>query len=342
MRRITRLLRALAVLFGVHAIARRFHRRQLLIVCYHGIRDDTDRRRSWLLVPRKRFAAQLDYLGQHYRILALDAALRELSGGGLAQPTACITFDDGYRNNLTIALPELARRRFPATIYLATGLIGTDRRIWTTEVELLLEQTKRAFVDLSAIGLGRQALGTLADRRAAGLAVKERLKLLSHAEREAALAAMREALAVTRPDDGGALALLDWEEVRALRATGLVTFGGHSVNHEILSSLADADVDAEVRGSVRKVAALGDGASATFAYPNGRRRDFDARAVEVLRSEGCVAAVTTISGLNTRATDPYALRRVVVGDRETLADFKLMTSGFVSRVRRLVGLPLDA
>jgi hypothetical protein len=130
--------------------------------------------------------------------------------------------------------------------------------------------------------------------------------------------------------------------VGALAHSGWVTFGGHTVNHEILSTLGDADVESEVRGSVAAVTSLGAAMSATFAYPNGRRRDFDDRAVAALRAAGCSAAVTTLTGLNTPDTDPFALRRVVVGDRETLADFKLMTSGFLSDARRLFGRPLDA
>jgi hypothetical protein len=199
-RTIFRLLRLVAHALGAHVLARRLHRRDLLIVTYHGLRDDDNPRRSWLLLPRRHFARQLDYLTRHYRVLPIDAALRELWNGGLRAPTACITFDDGYRNNLTIGLPELAQRKLPATIYLATGLIGGERRIWTTEVELLLEQTAQSAVDLSAIGLGQRRLESPTDRARAGFAVKERLKVLSHREREAAIAALRSALAVARAD----------------------------------------------------------------------------------------------------------------------------------------------
>jgi peptidoglycan/xylan/chitin deacetylase (PgdA/CDA1 family) len=342
MRLLFRLLRALACFLGAHVVARRLHRRDLLIVNYHGLRADDDPRRSWLLLARSRFASQLDYLERHYRVVSIDAALGELWNGGLRAPTACITFDDGYRNNLTIGLPELERRRFPATIYLATGLIGADRRIWTTEVELLFEQTRQSSVDLSGIGLGAWPLRTDAERTKAGFAVKERLKVLPQAERETALHALRVVLGVPRPDDGGTHALLDWSEVRAMEQTGLVTFGGHTVNHEILSTLADADVTTEVTESVRAVSSLGRGTSKTFAYPNGRRRDFDHRAVAALRAAGRVAAVTTIGGLNTPQTDRFALRRVVIGDRVTMSDFKLMTSGFLSDARRVFGRPLDA
>lgn len=337
-----RALRALACLFGVHVLARWYHRRHLLIVNYHGLRMDDNPRRSWLLLPRSAFRAQLDYLAAHYRVLPLDSALEELWTTGLREPTASITFDDGYRNNKTIGLPELTRRGFASTIYLPTGLVGTDRRLWTTELQLLIERSTATEVDLGVIALGVRSLGTPQERAATTFDANEALKRLPHADRLRALAGIRARVGDSAADDDGAFAILDWDEVRELAETGLVTFGGHTVHHEILSQLSDADVRDEVVGSVDATSSLGSGASSTFAYPNGRWRDFDDRAVTALRTAGCTGAVTTINGLNDPATDRYALRRVVVGDRMTLADFKLRTSGATSALRRLVGLPLDA
>ena len=339
---IKRALRALACLFGAHVVARWYHRRHLLIVNYHGLRTDESQRRAWLLLPRGAFVAQLDYLAAHYRVMPLDAALNELWSSGLREPTASITFDDGYRNNMTIGLPELTRRGFASTIYLPTGLVGTAGRLWTTELQLLIERTRATSVDLSAIGLGVRSLGTQRERAATTFDANEALKRLPRAERVRAIDDIRVALGAVAADDDGAFAILDWDEIREMSATGLVTFGGHTVHHEILSQLSDEDVSSEVAASVSATLALGTGASSTFAYPNGRWRDFDPRAVAALRSAGCSAAVTTVSGLNAPDTERYALRRIVVGDRMSLADFKLKTSGFTSALRRVLGLPLDA
>ena len=337
-----RALRALACYLGLHVFARWYYRHHLLVVNYHGLRADADSRRSWLLLPHGQFVAQLDYLAAHYRVVTFDAALEALWSTGLREPTAVITFDDGYRNVMTIGLPELERRGLPSTVYLPTGLVGTSARLWTTELELLLERASAKAVDLTAFGLGIRSLGTTRERAATVFALNERLKRMPLAERRRAMAAIREAIGSDMADDGGAFAILDWDEVRTIGSAGLVTFGGHTVNHEIVSRLPDADVYAEVAGSVAATLALGDAASSTFAYPNGRWCDFDERAAAALRDAGCRAAVTTVGGLNASDTDPFALRRVVVGDRMTLADFKLKTSGFTSTVRRLFGLPLDA
>src|SRR5687767_3260086 len=84
----------------IDALARRLNRHKLVIVCYHGVvAERKSSVNSWLLLPLPKFEQQLAYLRRNYDIRDLDSAVRLLRGRALARPTACITFDDGYRNN---------------------------------------------------------------------------------------------------------------------------------------------------------------------------------------------------------------------------------------------------
>jgi peptidoglycan/xylan/chitin deacetylase (PgdA/CDA1 family) len=322
-----------ACAIGTPAIVRRFRRHELLIVNYHGLRTDESTRRAWLLLPRAQFVEQIRYLAANYRVLAVDDALARLRSGGLDEPTVCVTFDDGYRNNLTIGLPILRQFDVPATIYLASGLIGTSARLWTTRIELAFAVSRRDIVDLSAVDLGVHRLGD-ADthqrvRARLGRATKERLKTFAAAQRSALVDYILAALDAGDTPDDGEFAFLTWEQVSALGETGLVTFGAHTVGHEILSRLDDDAVDREVGESVERVRATGY-ESASFAYPNGGVGDFDDRAAKALRRVAIPAALTTLNGLNGPSTDPYALRRVVVGADMSIDQFRLHTSGATS------------
>ena len=322
-----------ACAIGTPVLIRRLRRHELLIVNYHGLRSDSSQRRAWLLLPEAQFTEQIRYLAANYRILAIDDALERLRSGALEEPTACVTFDDGYRSNLTIGLPILRQFNVPATIYLASGLIGTDARLWTTRIELAFAATPRTSVDLSTIGLGIQHLGhaeTHKELRARlGHTTKEHLKTYRASERARLVEQVIDALEAGATYDDGEFSFLDWNEVAELGVSGLVTFGAHTVGHEILSRLDDAMVDREVGESVERVRAAGHD-SASFAYPNGGIGDFDARAARALRRVGIPAALTTLDGLNSRTTDPYALRRVVVGADMSIDQFRLHTSGAAS------------
>ncbi|HUQ84443.1 MAG TPA: polysaccharide deacetylase family protein [Gemmatimonadaceae bacterium] len=293
-------------------------------------------------MPHRRLEEQLEYLRQHYQVLPLDDALQRLWNDEIDGPTAAITFDDGYRNNLTIAAPLLAKHRLPATIYLATGLLGTRARLWTTEVDLVFEDTPVASADLAPVGLGTVLLRTPAERSQACAVVKQRLKTLTDDDRAHAISAIKQALGTAIVDPSDDFALMSWHEVQQMAQDGLTTFGGHTVNHVILSRSSDEAVASEIRASVTDVRDRSNAVSETFAYPNGRRVDFDGRAQDALRALGVRAAVTTIEGLNDRHTDRFALRRVAVGDDMTLADFKLRTSGFLPALRERFGREPDA
>ena len=302
-----RSLAAAACLAGLHHVARRRHRADLLILCYHGI---TPRRpRSGfapLFVTRAAFERQLRYLRRHYRILPIDAALAELWAGGLREPTACITFDDGYRNNRTEALPVLERLKTPATVYLATGMIGTNRRLWTTR--------------LADRGVPREEI--------------DRLKRLPPRGRDGVIAAIERQAPVLQTTDDEALAMMDWADVRAMEASGLVTFGGHTANHEIISTLNEREREIEIAGCLDTLRSSVARPSSTFAYPNGQPEDFDAAGVETLRRAGVTAGLSTIEGFTDGAADHFALRRIPVSGDLSFSQFRVLTAGLVAAIKR--------
>lgn len=334
-RALRRLFHWLACRVGVDQVSRRLHRNQLLICCYHGIREDTSSDPHWLLLPRRQFLEQLDYLRRNYRCVTVDEGIEALRSGRLSEPTACITFDDGYANNRTIALPILESLRLPATIYLTTGLVGTKRRLWTTAIELAIRQSTATELDLASLGLGRVALGSRAERARLASRVTDALKLRSVPDRDAILRRIHADAGAVGADEGDAFAMMGWDDAREMLATGLVTFGAHTINHDILSRADDARVALEVEGSMRAVAEeLGE--CRTFAFPNGREVDFDARAIAAVQRAGGTAAMSTREGLNAADEDCFALRRVVVGPEMSMDAFRLHCSGAATVIKTVL------
>jgi peptidoglycan/xylan/chitin deacetylase (PgdA/CDA1 family) len=76
-------------------------------------------------VSASAFAAQMSWLKESgYRIVSLSDWLDERENGRSGR-LAAITFDDGYQDNCTTALPILTKYCFPATIFLVAGLMGS-------------------------------------------------------------------------------------------------------------------------------------------------------------------------------------------------------------------------
>jgi peptidoglycan/xylan/chitin deacetylase (PgdA/CDA1 family) len=127
---------------GITKLCAWWFRRRTIFLCYHGVTERSQRSPKdpkGLHVNARRFAQHLDFLQSHYRVIALRDYLKAQSEGrSLSAYSVVLTFDDGFRNFLTVAAPMLAARKMPATVFLITDRAGEnpDRRLerdWTPE-----------------------------------------------------------------------------------------------------------------------------------------------------------------------------------------------------------------
>lgn len=103
--------------------------------------------------------------------------------------------------------------------------------------------------------------------------------------------------------------MLHPEQLNELIVAGF-DIGAHTVNHPILSTLDDSEALAEIEGSRSWIGNTIGKAPALFAYPNGKRGDdYDTRHMEMVRSLGFMAAVSTNWGCATRNSSLFELPR---------------------------------
>ena len=102
-------------------------RRAVQILCYHGVTGSASRLAgdaAGLHVRVDRFKAQLGYLRRRYRVISLREYIEARRRGSPLPPyTAVLTFDDGYRNCVTVAAPALKAMGMPATFFLVTDWV---------------------------------------------------------------------------------------------------------------------------------------------------------------------------------------------------------------------------
>jgi peptidoglycan/xylan/chitin deacetylase (PgdA/CDA1 family) len=92
-------------------------REPVRIMFYHRVADSSPNR--WTMHPRT-FAAQIDWLRKRFDLVTLAEAQARIASGRNRIPTACITFDDGYADNLQTAIPLLLKHRIPFTYFVST------------------------------------------------------------------------------------------------------------------------------------------------------------------------------------------------------------------------------
>jgi peptidoglycan/xylan/chitin deacetylase (PgdA/CDA1 family) len=318
---------------GMPAWARRRRRHLLPILMYHGVVERRLSPSCWHQLDVASFRRQMEWVAKRYHVVPLSQALMEMRSGTLRARSLVITFDDGYRNVRTVAGPVLEALRLPATVFLVTDVMGTDETLWPDRLYLAFARTEVAEVDVPDLGLERRRLDGHAARAAAYATSVRVLKGLPTAEKDARMAALLAALRRDGPEDPADFRVLSWDEVSAMKQTGLFEWGGHSTRHEILARMPDGHVAAAIGRSHEAVASHTGVVPASFAYPNGRAMDFDDRARAALTHLGVRFALSTIDGFCSASSDPLALPRLSIGSDLSFARFRLLVSGALESLR---------
>lgn len=110
----------------LHVVGACLPRPRPRVLLYHGI-DDSG---SPISVSPALFAAHLEFLRRHgYTTWPASTYVRALvAKTALPRRLVVLTFDDGYRNNIDHALPELGKHGFCASVFVVTGNVGAAPR----------------------------------------------------------------------------------------------------------------------------------------------------------------------------------------------------------------------
>lgn len=308
-----------------------FHGRTASILVYHAVVGEPLAVADWCFVDADVFRRQMAYLKARCRVVPLREVLDAPAQDG--PPVVALTFDDGFCNNFDVVLPVLREFDLPATVFLVTGLVGTDETMWFCRLNDALARTARTRLDWD---------GALYDLRGASMRARAgaRLQVALKAHPHRALVQRTRALVEALGDDpdrsidrDSPYRMLGPTEIRRMVASGLVDFGAHTVSHAILSRLDAGEREAEIAGSIRAVEALTGIACRSFAYPNGTPADYDRSDVERLARRGVSIAVSTRNGPNRDADAPLELRRYGIGADTSVAQFQMLTHHLSWRLR---------
>lgn len=272
-----------------------------------------------------RFDALCDWLSDWFNVLPLDEAVERLRAGSLPARPLCITFDDGYADNLSVAVPILKRHGLSATFFIATGFLDGGR-MWNDSLIEAVRACDLPELDLTSLGLGRHELDSPVQRQAAANALIRQVKYRAVQER-VALGEQIAALAqVALPHD----LMLTSRQVVDIRRSGML-IGAHTVTHPILASLDESASRAEIQSSKDCLEQLLGERVGLFAYPNGKPgEDYSPANAELVRSLDFDAAVSTAWGASRHGDDLMQIRRFTPWDRSR-ARFGLRMLGNLRR-----------
>ncbi|QWD89163.1 polysaccharide deacetylase family protein [Polynucleobacter sp. MWH-CaK5] len=94
-----------------------------IILLYHRVAEVKSDPAKLAVTPIC-FEQHIIFLKKNYEVISLEELIERCQSNSLVGKEAVITFDDGYQDNLNVALPLLEKYQVPATIFVTTGMIG--------------------------------------------------------------------------------------------------------------------------------------------------------------------------------------------------------------------------
>jgi hypothetical protein len=115
----------------------------LTVFSFHAIVDEPLSVPDWCFLDRRVFAAQLERISRGFEVVSLARGLAALRAGTLARASAALTFDDGLQSHHDSVLPFLQRAGLPATYFINTQAVATQRPLWFCRLHRALSLTRR-------------------------------------------------------------------------------------------------------------------------------------------------------------------------------------------------------
>lgn len=313
---------------------------KVAVLMYHEIAEDAADIEAWTVLKRSDFVRQMEYIAEHFSIVSLTEAIAARSSphNGHAdhstKPMAVVTFDDGYAGNRTLMLPIIQTMGIPVTVFVASQAIQDQQLYWYDRVMNGIQGHPGTMLNLSRFSFGTYRINhsrgdenwleiqrLLTDLK--GIAPDERVTIAEYIQETLGRRGHGRAYQV-RP--------LTVTELQELAACPLVTIGGHSHCHNLLTQLTPAEALASARTSKQLLESWIQRPVDYFAYPNG---SYDDAVMEAVKAAGFSCGLTASGKPWDRQDSLFAIPRIGIGRYDSFEYFKLKVSGLLSALRDL-------
>ena len=335
-RRIKSLTKRLLSAPGISALAAR-HAGLSTCLNYHRITSEiygaeTFNPNIYLSVHVTAFEEQIRYLSENYLCLTVPDAVRLLRLGKLPPRSVTITFDDGYRDNLTLALPILEKYGVPATVFVTTGFLDRSAALWWEEQAFILERISSLKIEWQGKPLYWE-LESKRQKEEAATELRAISKRLDSTAQEQFMELLRSACHERFSYDSE---VLSYDELRTLDKNPLITIGAHTLTHPVLSQVPADQVRQELSGSREILEQILGHPVELFAYPIGGKEHASIREFQIAQECGFVAALTSRPAhfQAGHREHLFSLPRIPVDYFDTLKSLRWKLSGYEAVVQQ--------
>jgi len=243
------------------------------------------------------FRRQMQLLKRSCTPIGLDEVIAACGGSPLPPNPVLITFDDGYRSNLSSAAPILRDLGMTGVFFVATDYVDQRRLYWWEALVYLSKQARRRRVTLTyptprVVDLdvpGTQGALTRVVKGTHGLDVDRFVGEFAAATETPWTRAIERELCDQL--------IMTWDDVRAMRDLGM-EIGSHTASHRVLQTVPDEQLAHELTGSRAVLERELRQSVRAIAYPVGNSIAGEARLRAAVTAAGYRVGFSNASGVN--------------------------------------------
>lgn len=261
-------------------------------------------------------------------IITMDEVHRRLIERSFSRRFACVTLDDGYRDNRDYAFPVLRAFDAPCALFVASDFAEGSGQLWWIALEMAI--AKAAMIEVT---IGGAPLRVETATVSAKLAAFDRLHDWLRGLPEQDMRREVHALCLRCGVDDAAICrdlCMSWDELKSLARDPLVTIGAHSISHCNLARQSEAVASKELTLSRSRIENMLQRPVVHLAYPYGDKSSAGSREFALARAAGYQTAVTTRPGMvfSESSRQLTALPRVSLnGNYQDVRILPVLTSG---------------
>jgi peptidoglycan/xylan/chitin deacetylase (PgdA/CDA1 family) len=291
----------------------------LVILLYHGVTDTISKgieNFSKKHISAHEFERHMMFIKNNCNVLTIDDIV-EIHKNNEKWPknSVVVTFDDGFKNNYTTAVPILKKLNVPATFYVCSGMIETNKMFWVDIIEDCINLTKVKKIRILLEKNTDFELDSNDKKIFAVTEIKKFCKIVDVYTKNRVINSLKNVTKTEpKPSNAKNYKMLSWDELNSINEDPLFTIGGHTLYHDIMSAHDDEKrMFKDVELSIDLLEFNLNEKIIHYSYPEGQKNHYNHNVINKLKESNIVCSPSAIHGINPSYTDVFNLFRIMPG-----------------------------
>ncbi len=286
-----------------------------VVLLYHRV-DNLQTDLQQLAVSPKHFDEQIAFLRANYNLITIDEFYTKLHHKSPFDPdTIILTFDDGYADNYTQALPILEKHAAQALFYITTSKLNTKEILWWDALEYIFVDLPNLPDSLELSVNGREYTFDTKplEKYKTYNKLHPLIKYTHFKERNRIMKGIYNWARIEMINTNK-YRLLTHEELKVMAKSGSCVVGAHTLDHPVLSELSFDEQYLQILHSKKELENLTGKEIKHFSYPFGSKRDYNKDSIEACRRAGFEMVTSNFEWQVHSYTSKFEIPRYLVRD----------------------------